>query len=86
MSYLYTGRIDTVLPDVLRRARPGVTEMMVHPGVPEANGVLDFGNREVERYLMSSDRQLELDACIAALGQATAWRLTNYRQLTARSA
>jgi predicted glycoside hydrolase/deacetylase ChbG (UPF0249 family) len=86
MSYLYTGRIDTVLPDVLRRARPGVTEVMVHPGVPEANGVLDFGNREVERYLMSSDRRLELDVCTAARGKPTEWRLTNYRLLAARSA
>lgn len=86
MSYLYTGRIDAVLPDVLQRARPGVTEVMVHPGVPEANGRLDLGNPEVERYLMSSDRRLELDACIAARSQATAWRLTNYRQLAAGGA
>jgi predicted glycoside hydrolase/deacetylase ChbG (UPF0249 family) len=86
MSYLYTGRIDAALPGILRRARSGVTEVMIHPGVPEANGVLDLGNREVERYLMSRDRRLELDACIAARGQPTAWRLTNYRHLASRSA
>jgi len=81
MSYLYTGRIDVVLAAVLTRAEAGITEVMVHPGVPDANGDLDLGGREMERYLLSRDRWLELDACIAARGQPTAWCLTNYRKL-----
>lgn len=83
MSYLYTGRMDAVLPALLRREQPGITEVMLHPGVPDANGALDLGNHPVERYLMSAERRLELDASIAARTQATSWRLTNYRQLAA---
>lgn len=86
MSYLYTGQIDAVLPDVLRHAGPGITEVVVHPGVPEENGRLDFGNPNVERYLMSSDRRLELNACIAARSQPSDWRLTSFRELAATSA
>jgi chitin disaccharide deacetylase len=81
VSYLYTGRMDVILSSVLRNASPGVTEMMLHPGVPEANGTIDLGNDAMERYLMSQDRQRELDASIAARSQKTAWRLTNYREL-----
>ena len=81
VSYLYTGRIDIVLAAVLASAEAGITEVMVHPGVPDANGDLGLGGREMERYLLSGDRRLELDACIAARGQPTAWCLTNYRNL-----
>ena len=81
LSYLYTGHVDIVLPDLLRREPNGITEVMLHPGVPHENGALDLGNRGVERYLMSRHRQRELDASIAARSQKTAWHLTNYRAL-----
>lgn len=81
-SYLYTGRVADVLPALLA-APPvaGITEVMVHPGLPEENGTLELGNRELERYLGSEDRRSELTACLAAREQAQAWRLTNYRAL-----
>jgi predicted glycoside hydrolase/deacetylase ChbG (UPF0249 family) len=85
-SYLYTGRTSVFLPRLLRTARPtGITEVMVHPGLPIENGALSLGNRELERYVRSSDRRAELDACIAARDLPTAWRLTTYRTLTAAS-
>jgi len=83
-SYLYTGRADRIISRLLAMpAYPGVTEVMVHPGIPEENGALALGNRELERYLMSNDRRVELNACIAARSVAGSWRLTNYRQLAA---
>jgi chitin disaccharide deacetylase len=86
VSYLYTGRMDVVLPDLLKREPTGITEVMLHPGVPEENGALDLGNPAMERYLMSRHRRLELDASIAARTQKTAWRLTNYRTLAGQLA
>ena len=83
-SYLYTGRTDIILPRLMGTpVVAGVTEVMVHPGLPEENGPLALGNRELERYLMSPDRRAELDACIAARTLPSGWRLTNYRQLAA---
>ena len=81
VSYLYSGRMDAVLPDLLAQPPRGVTEVMLHPGLPWENGALDIGNAAMERYLMSPNRKLELDASIAARSQRTAWRLTNFRKL-----
>jgi hypothetical protein len=81
-SYVHTGRLDLVLDRLL--ARPplnGITEAMVHPGIPEENGTLALGNRELERYLMSPDRRAELDACVRARTGKGLWQLTNYRAL-----
>jgi hypothetical protein len=86
-SYLHTGRLGVVLPELLRLGgSDGVTEVMVHPGVPEANTNLALANRELESYLMSEDRRDELNACIAARGAPGAWQLTNYRDLAAGAA
>lgn len=68
-SFLHTGRGDLLLHRVL--ATPpvaAVTEVMVHPGVPGESRHVDVRNRELERYLTSPDRRLELDACLAARG------------------
>ena len=66
-SYLYSGRLDLVLKGILERPpQPGVTEIMVHPGIPEESLGLELGNRELERYLALEDRRKELDACIEA--------------------
>jgi len=66
-SYLYSGRLDLVLKRILDRpARAGITEIMVHPGIPEESRGLLLGNRELERYLALEDRRKELDACIEA--------------------
>jgi predicted glycoside hydrolase/deacetylase ChbG (UPF0249 family) len=81
-SYVHTGRIDLVLPELLRGAViTGITEVMVHPGIPEANRHLALGNRELEAYLMSEDRRAEMNACIKLRGATGAWELTNYRTL-----
>ncbi len=81
-SYLYTGRLDLLLPDLLKGPPPaGVLEVMVHPGVPEESRNLDLGNRELERYLSSEDRRREMDACIAARGTTAGWRLTTFGRL-----
>ena len=81
-SYLYTGRLDLVLRELLHAgAMPGVTELMVHPGVPEESRSLWLGNAELERYVASEDRRRELHACIEARQWAGAWTLTNFRRL-----
>lgn len=84
-SYLYTGRTRTFLPMLLSSAPTGVTEVMVHPGLPGEDTDLQIGNAELARYLASPDRRDELDACIAARGNTGAWQLTTFRQLAARS-
>jgi hypothetical protein len=56
---------------------------MVHPGVPNVSETIDLGNRELERYLRSSDRSRELDFCIQARAWVDHGRLTNYTRLAA---
>jgi predicted glycoside hydrolase/deacetylase ChbG (UPF0249 family) len=78
-SYLYTGRTDLMLESILRRQpMEGVTEMMVHPGIPEDSRGIDLGNRELERYLVSEDRRREMNACIRARGRLNGWELTTF--------
>jgi len=84
-SYLFTGRTERLLPALLSsRPLAGVTEVTVHPGLPEENGPLDLGNRALERYLSSAGRRAELDACVAARSRPHTWRLTTYRELAQR--
>jgi predicted glycoside hydrolase/deacetylase ChbG (UPF0249 family) len=86
-SYLYSGRLDLLLRELLdRAAMPGVTEVVVHPGIPEQNTSSALGNRELERYLASEDRRREMDACIEAREWAGAWTLTNFRRLAGEPA
>lgn len=81
-SYLYTGRLDRLLPSLLKSPPPdGTLEIMVHPGVPEESGNISLGNSELERYVASGDRRSELEACIAARGLVGGWRLTTFGQL-----
>ena len=66
-SYRYSGRLDLVLRQLLDEPpQSGVTEIMVHPGIPEESRGLVLGNPELERYLALEDRRKELDACIEA--------------------
>jgi predicted glycoside hydrolase/deacetylase ChbG (UPF0249 family) len=66
-SYLYSGRLDLVLKRILIGRPPsGVTEIMVHPGLPEESRGIDLGNEELERYVALDDRRKELEACIEA--------------------
>jgi hypothetical protein len=59
----------------------GVTEMMVHPGIPEESQGVNLGNRELEGYLVSEDRRKELNACIEARNWLGACELTNFSRL-----
>lgn len=63
-SYLFSGRLDLLLAAILRQPPDGITEIMVHPGIPEESAGAQLGNRELERYLTIEDRRRELDACI----------------------
>ena len=81
-SYLYSGRLDLLLPRILKRPPlAGVTEVMVHPGIPEESRGVELGNRELERYVASVDRRRELEACIEARGWTRLWTLTNFTRL-----
>ena len=81
-SYLYSGRLDLVLGEILMRPpSDGITEIMVHPGIPEESRGLSFDNRELARYLGSEDRRREMEACIAARASVGAWRLTTFARL-----
>jgi len=81
-SYLYSGHIDLMMKNFFALTPPrGVTEMMVHPGIPAESEGIDLGNRELERYLKSDDRRRELNACIEAKAWLSDWRLTNFREL-----
>jgi predicted glycoside hydrolase/deacetylase ChbG (UPF0249 family) len=89
-SYIYSGRIDRVLKRLL--ARPpegGVTEIMVHPGIPAESRGVALGNRELERYLGLEDRQRELEACIEARDWMSTsghgWTLTTFKRLAQES-
>ncbi|HUC42791.1 MAG TPA: ChbG/HpnK family deacetylase [Candidatus Sulfotelmatobacter sp.] len=83
-SYLYSGKPGIILERVLTAGpSDGITEIMVHPGVPEESRDLALGNREIERYLASPDRAAELSACLAARKWATGWRLATFGQLAA---
>src|SRR5262249_1837367 len=81
--YRYSGRLDLVLHALLSRQPPpaGVTEIMVHPGIPEESRGIDLGNPDVERYLASADRRREMEACIEARHWTSGWRLTTFGEL-----
>lgn len=81
-SYLYSGRLDLMLKGLLTGAPlPGVSEVMVHPGIPEESRDVVLGNLELERYVVSADRRRELDACLEARAWVGEWALTNFARL-----
>ncbi|MFC1694919.1 carbohydrate deacetylase [Pseudomonadota bacterium] len=80
-SYLYTGRLDLVLQQVLAKAPAGITEIMVHPGIPEESRNVALGNPGLEHYLVQMDRKLELEACIEARKFPQHLQIKNFRSL-----
>jgi len=80
-SYLFTGRLDLVLKQILARAPAGITEIMVHPGIPEESRNVNLGNPGLEHYLTSRDRRRELDACIEARPLSHGLQICSYRAL-----
>ena len=86
-SYLYSGRSDLFIERLVNgEAIDGVTEVMVHPGVPEESAGAVLGNQALERYLVSEHRRLEMNACIAARPLAARWQLMSYRRLAEETA
>jgi predicted glycoside hydrolase/deacetylase ChbG (UPF0249 family) len=81
-SYLYAGRLDLLLSRLI--ARPpaeGVTEIVVHPGIPEESRDADVGNDELQRYLVDAGRGRELEACISARELVDRTSLRSFGQL-----
>jgi predicted glycoside hydrolase/deacetylase ChbG (UPF0249 family) len=82
-TLLYTGRMHEVLPAVWANPPEGVTEIGVHPGAPaDMEKDSGTGNKALSRYLASSDRRAEMEACIQLAGAATAARLGRFSQLS----
>ncbi len=85
-SYVFSGRSDLFIHEILRNPPPvGVTEVMVHPGVPDESRQADLGNRQLERYLVSGDRLAELEACLNAPSPAAEVHLSSFGQLAIRN-
>ena len=83
-SFLLTGRLDLVLTQILESAPGGVTEIMVHPGIPEESRNVNLGNPGLEHYLTLEDRRRELNACIEARSLAQDLELCSFRTLAQR--
>jgi len=80
-SYLLSGRLDLVLSSILLDPPRGVTEIMVHPGVPEESRSVDVGNPGLQHYLGLEDRRRELSACIRARELASGLNLCSFGAL-----
>ena len=81
-SYLYSGRLDLVITDLVQTPPGGgITEVMVHPGIPEESHDIVLGNPGLERYLRADDRRKELEACIRARDLTSPETLTSFRAL-----
>lgn len=61
-TLLRTGRMYDVLPSIWRHPPNGVTEVAVHPGLPEIESSAT-GNAGLSRYLASPERRLATEAC-----------------------
>ena len=83
-SYIFTGRLDLILKQILVKAPEGVTEIMVHPGIPEESHDVHLGNPGLEHYLTLEDRRRELNACIEARSIAQQLDLCSFRTLAQR--
>jgi predicted glycoside hydrolase/deacetylase ChbG (UPF0249 family) len=82
-SYLLSGRLDLLLPEILGAPPDGVTEIMVHPGIPEESRGVRLGNPGLEHYLGREDRRRELNACIRARELASGTKLCTFGALAA---
>jgi predicted glycoside hydrolase/deacetylase ChbG (UPF0249 family) len=83
-SYIFTGRLDLVLEQILAKAPEGVTEIMVHPGIPEESLDVNLGNPGLEHYLTLEDRRRELNACIEARSLKQQLDFCSFRTLAQR--
>ena len=83
-SYIFTGRLDLILKQILAKAPEGTTEVMVHPGIPEESLDVNLGNTGLEHYLTLEDRRRELNACIEARSIAQQLDLCSFQTLAQR--
>lgn len=83
-SYIFTGRLDLILKQILAKAPEGTTEVMVHPGIPEESLDVNLGNQGLEHYLTLEDRRRELNACIEASSLTQQLDLCSFRTLAQR--
>jgi len=83
-SYIFTGRLDLILTKILEREPEGITEIMVHPGIPEESMNVNLGNPGLEHYLTLEDRRRELNACIEARSLKKQFDFCSYRALAQR--
>ena len=83
-SYIFTGRLDLILKQILVKAPEGVTEIMVHPGIPEESHDVHLGNPGLEHYLTLEDRRRELNACIEARSNLQNLELYSFKTLAQR--
>ena len=86
-SYLYTGRLELLLANLASSPpKDGVTEIMVHPGVPESSRHVRLGNPGLERYLRDGGRRRELEACIRARDMVDRTLLSSFGEISRASA
>ena len=80
-SYIFTGRLDLIFRNLLQTMPEGITEIMVHPGIPEHSRDVYLGNPGLEQYLKRQDRRLELEACLGAHQFVGGLNLCTFRSL-----
>ena len=83
-SYVFTGHLDLVLRDILEKSPDGVTEIMVHPGVPEDSENVHLANAGLEQYLKLEDRRRELTACQQACKLTEGLNICSFSDLDGR--
>lgn len=65
IGLLLSGKMYKIMDRVLLKPPPGVTEIMVHPGLPNGNKDEDrLVTAAIRKYLQSIDRVMEFDSCI----------------------
>jgi hopanoid biosynthesis associated protein HpnK len=63
---LHSGRMDLrVLQYILHRVQPGVTEILVHPGLYNRPEASDPRNKKMDKWLQSMGREVELEALLS---------------------
>jgi predicted glycoside hydrolase/deacetylase ChbG (UPF0249 family) len=79
-TLLRTGRMYQILPSIWADPPSGVTEVAVHPGLPEIESSAT-GNPALSRYLASSERRLEAEACETLDPTETPARLATFGEV-----
>lgn len=81
-TLLRTGRMHEVMPSIWKDPPSGVTEIAVHPGLPDVQSSAT-GNAELSRYLTTDERRLETEACERLHAARTPARLATFGEVYA---